>query len=116
MDWHESRCMLIDLDVLGACQTRQMYESKPPQRESTEGTAGTLCGGLPKAAPLCGGSPWYIFDVLDKLKDTKIHQNASRFMPNKTHVLRGTLFGNHFRKLAPGQNDTTGWKHMTISS
>ena len=71
----------MDLDVFRACQTRRMYESKPPQRggglrpPSTEGACGALCGfplwGLAFVHSAC----------LTSSEDIKIHQNASRFAP-----------------------------------
>merc|ERR1712185_454938 len=58
-----------------------MYESKPPPRESTEGAAGALCGGRPKAAPPLWGLAFVHSACLTSSEDIKIHQNASRFMP-----------------------------------
>ena len=60
----------MDLDVFGACQTRQMYESKPPQREAAFGYLHRAC--------------FRAFDQFDKLqrhqdpsKCIKIHANPS---------------------------------------
>ena len=62
----------MDLDVFGACQTRRMYESKPPQREAAF--------GHPLWFPLWGLA--FVHSAcLTSSEDITIHQNASRFMP-----------------------------------
>ena len=48
MDWHESSCILMDLDVFGACQTRQKGTKATPHKGITEGARRRR----PKAASL----------------------------------------------------------------
>ena len=105
MNWHESCCILMDQDVFGACQTRQMYQSKLPRMEPQRGPAPSpICGGGLRPPPFVGAC-FRTFGVFDKLrrhqdpsKCIKIHANPSN--PNACASGTNTI-ANMFGNLHP---------------
>ena len=81
----------MDLDVFGACQTRRMYESKPPQREPQR-----VAGRPPPFVWACFRT-FGVFDKLRRLQDPskciKIRANPSIQYYFVVTVAPGDLFG-----------------------